>query len=631
MADQFLQDGQVDFVAGQDASQIPVRIAENSYAAGINLQVSKGVPGPRWGSFKKEITFPEGGITNPVSHLTVSYSEIFHSGRFQSLIPYAFGGQTYLLVIISGVIFLINKATFVAAIIPIQGGGSLNQTTPRLNWSNAGKYLVIFDYPNYPVIFDGVTARRSDPAKYEVPISTIGMFNQNRLFIGNAGNEYTAGDPVGNLATPEAPITFEEVLAPAATYSAQVFQLPTNYLNNSNDPITAMTYLQQTDTSTGIGPALIATGNQIFSIQSQRQRAQWQPLGQPTDFASLFVANAGIAGPRAVTNVNTDVFFLSNDGQLRSAAMSRDEQRKWSRVPISREVSNWLKYWDKSLIPYTVLGYFKNKIFVTANPYRVVSYDTNRNPIYDIAFGGMVVLSTDNLATLGHDGVPAWDGLWIPCRPMDMCEVSGNFFIISKDDYSRNEIYELRPNTTFDMDSKGRVRQVTSTLYTREFDFKTPFQDKDLYSLVLGIQNVSGDFSCNVEFKPSHGTNYVEWQTFEHLAPWRNCGVPEDCLVNGLAPHNFKNITFGTPLAAGACDLVSQLKYGNIRKVQLKFTISGIYWELQEYLLNTKPTPQAQRINNVCDNLKVGPAICVECNNSDWAIGPFESCQFLQT
>ena len=629
MAEQLVQAAEEQFV-GQDSSKNSSKIPQGYVAAAVNVSFSEGLPGPRWAGLRKTIQLPAGGITDPISNVTVPYAEIFSQGRFQAFIPYAFGGQSYLLIVISGVIYLIDEDTFVASVITIQGGGSLNETTPRLNWSAAGNFLVIFDYPNRPVIFDGITARRSDPAAYEVPISVIGAFNQNRLVIGNAGNEYTAGDPVGNNATPDAPITFEEVLAPAATFLAQVFQLPTDYANSKANQITAMTFLQLTDTSTGIGPLLIATRNQIFSVQTQLPRNQWQPTGQPGQFASIFVNNAGIAGARAYVNVNSDVFFLSTDGYVRSASMSRNEQNKWARVPISREVKNWMKYWDKSLVSYSALGYFKNKIFITANPYRVTAYDTRRRPITDVAFGGMAVMSVDNLANLTQAGVPGWDGLWTICRPMDFVTINNRFYVISKDESSRNEIYEILPDVTYDSDGTN-IRPITSVLYTREHDFQSVTQNKDLFSLVMGVHNVKGDFKMGVKFKPSHGAYFVDWGNFEHIAPWRNCLVPDNCLLNGYAPHNFKSITFGTPLEFNYCDPVSNLKYGNVREVQLRIEFEGIFWELQEYTINAKMTPQNQ-LQNVCEKYN-SASICAQCyiNAKDWTIGPFQSCRSLQT
>ena len=89
----------------------------------------------------------------------------------------------------------------------IQGGSQLDEAADRINWSPAGKYLVIFDFPAYPVIIEGLLARRADPALLEIPRSVLGTYNQNRLFIANAGNEFTAGDPAA-YTFPTGPISF---------------------------------------------------------------------------------------------------------------------------------------------------------------------------------------------------------------------------------------------------------------------------------------------------------------------------------------------------------------------------------------------------------------------------------------
>lgn len=619
MAENLVFDGQNSFLGGQDASKSPQLIPKDSYSAGINTNVSKGAITPRWSWGKKKLIFPDEVL--PISgNRFVPYSEIFHSGRFQALIPYSIGVNYYLIIVIAGVIFLVNRNTFEVTIIPIQDGSSLNETAPRLNWSNAGRFLVIFDWPNFPVILEGITAKRADPTLFEVPISVMGTYNQNRLFIANAGNEFTGGDPTGNLATLDAPVTFEEVEAPAGLYLGQIFQLPTADIN---ERITAMGFLQLTDTSTGIGPLIIGTRRAIYSFNTQTPRASWDA----GNFGSLF-AQVGIAGPRSFVNVNSDIFFLSPDGYVRTASMSRDEQKKWSRVPLSREVQNWLKYWDKSLIPYGVLGYFNNKIFISANPYRTNAQSTNRIPIHDVAYGGFVVIGLDNLATLRQGGNPAWDGLYTGVRPMDIVTCDDRCFVMSKDADFSNELYEIDPSITYDT-SEGKIRYVRSIIYTRELDCESDFQNKGVHSLDLNLSNIEGDFSINTEFRPTHTSRFVEWRKFNHVAPWRVCDVPDECDINGLEPHNLRDLTLGSPNEGETCDPVNQSLYNVFRRLQLKFTIEGKYWELEAFRLKAISLKQAE-IDNSCEPQKV-VKLCKECNTSDWDYGAFESCQTPQT
>ncbi len=629
MAGQLLYDGQTTFSGGQDASKIPSRIQQDSYAAAVNITVAQGVPSTPWGYTKRIIKLPEGGVTNPISKVTVPYAELFEAGRYQAFIPYQIGTENFIVIVISGIIFLVETINFTAQIMTFTGDG-LNENTPRLPWSTAGKFTVIFDYPNFPVILDGNTVRRADPAKFEVPIATLGTYNQNRLFIANAGDEFTAGDPAGNLATPEAPITFEEIEVPSSPFVGQIFELPTGI---ADGPITAMGFLEFVDTSTGIGPLFVATANSIFTFNTQTPRANWEN-GQ---FGTAFISTSGITGPRAFINVNSDLFFLSSDYQVRTASMSRNEQHKWSKVPISREVENWLFTNDQTLAPFAVLGYFQNKVMITTNPFRTEGEGQNRQTLLDVAHGGLVVLELDNQATLGKDTPPCWACLTTRIRPMDIAttNLGQRCFVMSKDEEFRNELYEITPDQTYDK-SANDVRQIVSTIYTREFDFQTsmviqgsqsssggPFENKALHSIDLGFRQVKGDFSVEVQYKPSHGTKFVSWGKFTNKAPFETCDIPQNCFVNGFAPHEYRDLTIGFPLDNQTCDEVGKFKYNIGKKFQLKFIITGIYWQLQEFRLKANSMDQSQQVT-ACQVYSDAP-VCAECN-SDWATAPFKTC-----
>lgn len=618
MAEQLLSDGMTDFLGGQDASKFPSRLPANAYYSGINISIQNSLPTPRWGLDKRNFNFTKADfkVSNGV---LIPYEEIFHSGRFQACIPYTIGGDSYLLVVVSGIMFLMNINTYFVDVIALPNDDTLNENAPRLNWSNAGKYLVIFDYPNFPVILDGITARRADPGAYEVPVSTIGAYNQNRLFIGNAGAELTAGDPSGSLAAPEAPITFKEVEQPAAAFFGQIFELPTDV---TKERITAMAFLEFIDNSTGIGPLLVATDDYIFSYNSQNPRSTWD---QGT-FGTLLVSDGGIAGPRSFINVNADLFFLGSDGQVRTLSMARSEQQKWSRVPVSKEVQNWLIANDVSLLKFGVLGHYLNKVFITVNPHRVTAYSRNRTPIFDVAHGGFAVLELDNLANIQGAGPPAWAGMWTGVRPMDLVASNKRFFVVSKDEGSTNEIYEWNINTTYDTDA-GVIRYARAKIQTREYDLGTPFQNKELHSMDMGFRNVKGDFKVDVRYKPSHGSQFDMWQTFSHAAPWRSCDVPDGCELNGLAGHSFRDLTIGNPVE-NSCDEVSKLIYNSFRKVQFEFTIEGAYWEFHEFVAKTQLVPKNEQ-TNIC-NLFNPVKLCQQCND-DWYIGAFKSCSLPKT
>lgn len=616
MPAQLVADGDITFIGGQDASKSPHDVPEGAYFTGINVSAEKGALRPRWGMQKHKLTFPAGGIEKANTTIK-SFPDLFRTGKFQAIADYSIGTDYYIVIVISGQIFFVNEKTLAIQHIPLEGE-QMNPRSPRINWSPAGKYLVFYDYPAFPVIIEGSTARRADPDKDEIPVSNIGGYNQNRLIVGNAGNEFTAGDPVGNTATPDAPISFLEFFTPSTTAFLQVFQLSTNY---NNDPITAIGFLQVADTSTGIGPLLVATKNAIYSYQTQLPRDQWT-AGQ---FGSILVYNAGIVGPRAITNLNSDVIFYSADGEARSLSMSREEQGKWSKTPISREVQNWLKVHDPSLLQYSFISYFKNKVFLSANPYRTSAIGINGEHLPDYANGGFVVLEFDNISTLTKESPPVWAGLWTGCRPMDMVVCNERAFVMSKDEDGINELYELRPDITYDTDGEN-IRYIKSKIETRDYDFKSPFNDKKLHSIDFTLEDIKGDFKLDVRYRPSQVERYTHWRTFTHAAPWRFCRAPYVGL-NGLAGHSFLNINLGTPLTIG-CDKVTGEYLGTFRNVQFEISLEGIYWELRGHRIKAILEPQNENITSC--GIPNNVPLPLECN-TDWKIEDFEICQQKQT
>jgi len=622
MPNEIIQDGETTFLLGQDASKDAEEVRPGGYFAGVNVTAHNGSLGPRPGFAKRKLDFSlltDLGVTQPNGIDIRDFETIFKSGRFQAIIPYVIGNTYYLLIVVSGIIYLIHQQTYQVSVIPIDDGSFIDESLYRVNSSPSGKQVIIYDYPNFSVIVEGFTARRADPFLDEIPIAVLGTYNENRLFIGNAGNEFTAGDPTGT-GFPDAPLSFTEILTPASSFFGQVFQLPTEY---NNEVITAMAFLQVADTSTGIGPLLIGTSRAIYSYATQLSRLDWE-LNQ---FGTLLNYNTGIAGPRALTNVNSDLFFMGTDGQIRSLSMARNSQAKWANVPLSREVRDWLKFWDKDLTKFATMSYFKNKIYITANPYRVKAYDSNGVSITDIAHGGMVVLSFDSVGNLSSESPPAWDGLYTGINPMDMTINNDRFFIMSKNRSLVNNLYELTPDTTLDIEDDATL-YIRSILYTREFQFESPFNNKEAKNIELSLENIKGDFNLVVEYKPSHACCFLPWKEFTHIAPWRTCKIPTNEEVKGFCGHQFRELNLGSPSNALDCNPVSNEIYSVFRTMQLKFTIEARYWELHAFVIRARLMSQND-IEAVCSDYPV--LTLPECCNTDWFTKSINLCQKTQT
>lgn len=576
-----IPDGNSDFSAGQDSSRSADKVVENGYYAAINTTSKNGSLGPRWGVEKKRLKFPSGGIGQR------TWENIFGSGKFQAFVPVEFGNDRYLITIVNGIIFLVNKITFEVRVLVLEG----QQIAPnlnRINWTYADQYVEFFDYPNYPVLVQSIEARRANPKNQETPVSRLGAMNSNRTFIVNGKNEFTGSDPIGSVAAPDAPITFKEVTTVGSDFFGQIFKIPTNY---QDQKVTAMSFLQVADTSTGIGPLLVSTKNMMASYPVGDPRSQWTTK----QFGSVLLYNTGMSGQRAQENVNSNLYFISGDGKVRSLAMSRDQQQRFSRVPLSREVEKWLKYSDIDLAEYASMVYFENKLLITANPFLTPAYDNAGNRTFDIGFSGMVVLEFDNVTSFGDSGKPAWAGLWTGIRPMDFAKSGEELFIISKDRESLNAIYQMHPDKTYDY-IDGKVQYIKSRIYTREYVFKAAQSEKELNSIEIGLENVAGNLDLTIAYKASHASAFTFWKHFKHKVAWK-WGKLSDILFNGYATQSFKGLNFGAPKAE--YDQVTKEPLNVFKRMALRIDISAKNWEINLIKLNAKILPNVTNNNTV--------------------------------
>lgn len=610
-----LPDGTTDFSGGQNAAIDPAAIKPNQYFIGVNVSAEEGFLKPRWGIHHiHDLDFSPAGDYTRESGFVISFEEIFYSGKFQAFVPYTIGPDKFALYIVSGFIFIINIG--LKTVDVLNKTDQLNVWADRVNWSNAGRFLVTFDFPNRPFILEGIQIHRSDPTLYEVPVSVLGTNNQNRLAIANAGIDWTAGDPSGSPSTPDAPVTFQEVLLPSTGFTGDVYQVPT--ANKNNDTITAMGFIQVLDKSTGIGPLFVATNNSIYSYPTDLPRAEWQGGATSRVFGSLLL-RTGINGQRDFTNVNSDFVFRAPDAHIYCLTASRNDQFKWANFPISREVKNFLKLIDPSLQFVGAMTHFKNKIFATVNPHRVGVTSSEGVPQTDYVNSGLVVIEGDNMATLSNQTPPAWAGAWTGVDFMDLAVIDQKLYTAAKIN-GRNALCLIDDESTYDM-INGKKRYVQSMLFTKEYVTQDATINKKIHSLDLGLRKLQEKVNVKVAYKPETMENYTPWRDFDVCAPVEQCeALPK--FPNGLAPQGIRDLNIGG-VDDTTCNAATDELLYLYKGVQVRLIITGKYWELKYIKLKSVVVPQTEN-NPYCVDCNTTP-IPYECFNI-WDVPKTDEC-----
>lgn len=600
-------DGNSSFAGGQDSGRLPESIRQDQFARGINVTTRLGALSPRLRYIETPLEWVDPAHKK-------KYYQSFRGGKFQGAFVYNSTVGDHIIAIKGGVIFQIDPLTQLVSVLelPDRADGvpdRLNEYRRRVSGTIAGRFLVLFDLPQNAVIIDGGKARRSNSdridARYstdngtatayvavpELPPARIGTFVQSRLWVGSLVHEFGAGDPVGGINA-DAPITFEESLVQGSPYNGQFFSLGGS---NTSNPISYMGSLQQNDTSTGYGPLLVATRDHIYTYAANLPRADWAPLGDAGQFGSLALSNAGIIGPKAAVNVNNDLLFMSGDMGIRSLSTGRDEQRRWGNSPISNEVSNWLLSGEPDVAEMTCAAVFGGRAFFTASPYRTIARDSHGKLVPDYAFRGFVVLELQNASSMFQTVQPAWAGIWTGACPTEI--VAGTFggqsrcYFFAKEPTGMNLLYQMSDAVDCDW-YRGAFRQVKSRIYSRGMFFESPLTDKQEVAMDLALSDMSGGVSLVVDRRPGHLPNFALWKKWAMNARVRACKGPP---ISGTK-ISVRQLDLGTPEDT-PCDPVSGDKTSVFRHLQVRLSISGDTWRINNFRLRAKTMDDAGNSN----------------------------------
>ena len=426
-------------------------------------------------------------------------------------------------------------------------GGALYvaASTPVLNDSNNPVYLddtnppdadyvFLYQGENYAfglcenqgtIFFDGSTARRASPSQNELPSSYVGVYAWGRNWLAQVnGHRFVASDLVGDPSG-----------SPALVYVDAILKMTENDLLNGGGAfstpsnlglITAMGVLSQLDSSLGIGPVLVGTRNSIFSVQAPVDRTTWQNLTYPIQ--SVALQGSGPTGPRSMISVNSDAWFRSLDGARSLMAARRDFNSNRSNTPNSLEMNAVFDLDDESLLYYSSLAIFDNRIFFTASPYQTP---------YGVAHRGLAVINQDDISSINKEGNMIWEGLWTGLNVLQI--LTGNLngknrcfaFVLNASNgidlwellsESEEGVYDVFDEITGGSEVLNNT-SIKSWLDTRAMSFGDAFQLKKLIMAELYLDEIVDNVMVKVYFKPDQYPLWTLWTTINVCANVSQC------------------------------------------------------------------------------------------------------------
>lgn len=392
-----------------------------------------------------------------------------------------------------------------------------NSSTRRHAWMvQAEQYFIIQDGQSLPIIYDGATARRSNPnaPNYEVPVGTAMEYGLGRLIVVKPdGRNYVVGD-IANGPTQVYQFTEHTFLAEGGQINVP---LPGR--------ITAVRITSVLDRGIGQGDLLVFTQYGAVSAKIGEKRSTWKDI----QFQVVAATQFGALSQFSTIVVNGDVFFRSGDG-IRSLAMTqRQFETRWSMSPISHEVERILKHDTEWLLDHCYAVNFNKFLIMTSNPAPVVNGAYHRN---------MTVLDFEPLTMMSGGNPPAYAGMWTGVRPTAL--VVGEFpsgercFVFHRNEDDKNELWEITKDALFDSDDEP----IESVTELRSMNFQNGLILKKLDSGDIWVDNLLGTVEFDVKYRPDQYPCWLSWHS------WSECATDRDCSVNTttgcMTVHNYR-------------------------------------------------------------------------------------------
>lgn len=402
-----------------------------------------------------------------------------------------------------------------------------NSSTLRQAWmcETAGSFL-IQDGESDCIIYDGSTARRSNPLANEVPLGRQMAYGNGRLCVAVNGNQVKAGD-----------ITTQ-------VFQSELLFTETNYLNGGGAflftyGVSALAFLPSNNTFSGYG-ALMVFGRQF--LNSLHLEITARDLWSTTNGFEVVVVPIGACGQDTVIKVNQDLYFRDSLGEIWSVRSASADAGSPGNAPLSREVSRIVDFETEQLVQFSSAIYFDSRLLFLASP--VV------NRFGSASFKSIISLDASPLSTIRGKQPPSYDGVADGLEFVRMLcgRIAGlnRAFVISTDSDGENRLWELVSGAGADgyFATDDNVIVLTENPVQGQFESRrfvfgvTPHK---LMRLDLWPADIEGEVDVQVYYRADNRTKWQPWDTFSMCATmdnaddeWFNLDVQERGRVKSL-------------------------------------------------------------------------------------------------
>jgi hypothetical protein len=398
-----------------------------------------------------------------------------------------------------------------------------------LDWANSSAlpyawmqetvgFMVIQDGQSDPIIYNGSTARRSDPASNEVPRGKMMAYGNGRLWVAIDDNDIVAGDIKTNVSGSELLFTETQYFT-----GGGAFYFPFT--------INAMGFIPASGAS-GYGSLLILGKDQTHGVRADiSSRDQWATF---PGFIQPILLNTGASSHFSLAEVNQDLYWRDGEGGVRSIrSAASDEVNGPGNVPISREIARLTDYESENRLDGVSAIHFDNRLIMTASPFIDKYGHTAYRSIFSLDFSP--ISSNSNKAPPAYDG--QWEGLYFKRLVNGLFRGKRRAFALVTDDQGTNRLWEFDETVGGDnyTDCSKSVRSFPMVLEYPARNWGDPKRRKRIERCDVYLSSIKGEVEIAVYWRAD---NYQKWTAWDSTADI--CATMTDAGVD--SPHIFKNL-----------------------------------------------------------------------------------------
>ena len=559
----WLKDGVLSFMGGVDSSVPASDIARNQVSTAVNASFRRGTANPRPAFIKKTLTFLDSNAETAFKESLFQHGAFYDGNGFPALMS-SHGGH----------LLKIDLNTFTVS--DVTPPGDANSSLLPKSWSvQMENYWALQNNQSYPIIWDGSSARRSDPKQDEIPVGNVMGYAMGRLIVAlpNRSN-FRVGNLIFGDGTISNLLRFDEnnYLNEGGDFIARVFGAPSN-----SGQIKSIISAAMTDTQLGQGPALVGTPNTIFTLSLPFDRTTWKNMANALQTASP------IEGPLSQDSTvqhNSDLYYRAIDG-IRSYILAQRQFGTDGNTPNSGEINDILEYDDQSLLEWGSAVVWENQLLMTVSPVRSPRGVWHR---------GLVVKDFEPESDTRRDMGAIWDGVWTGVRILRIVKATINnqerCFLYVLSDTQDIELWELDSNQIADEGGKP----ISWSLDFPSFNCGDSDRFKALQTGRVIITSLVGSLTVTVKYRTDLSPCYQDWDKFTVCAKYQDCDPP--VCAGPRTYREQKRVPVKFRLPPDGFDPTSGIRYRTGYEFQPRLEMTG-YAEIRQLRVYAMDTPES--------------------------------------